>query len=612
MGYIPRGRIFSAVFLGLFSANLQADIGRIVVKGTNFRPVTLKDFVEPTTKGVALIFAGTKCPLVKQYIPTLQKLHAAYAKQGIVFIAVYSEPTATVFTAATSSLLGNIPFLSVVDSEGKLADAVSAEYLSQAVVLSPDLKDILYMGAIDDQFTVAGSKINPSVNYLQDALSLTALGLEIHTPFTSASGCAIGKTRPEVPVVTYHEDVEPIIQAKCQVCHRPGQPGAAKFDSFLTYKDVSTHADTILEVVEDGRMPPSYMLMNKKFGTLHKDRRLTAEETETIANWVRGGVRRGDPAKAPPAKTWVDGEWKIGKPDVILKMEQPYQLPATGIIDYQMFKMKMNYPDERWIQAVEIKPGNAAVVHHAELHVVPADDQDYSGVAGMTKIYGISGEKAKLLAGFAPGDEDENARIYPLGQAVRLPKNTDLVFELHYTTTGQPESDQSSAGLIFAKTPPKVEICNQAMRLQREKLRIPAFQSYVPGVKEIWFRKNITLYSFRAHMHKIGRDWKLEWVTENPKDPANPIKEFFAAVPTWDFGWQRSFDLEAPIKVPAGQVIQMTGHWDNSRMNPHNDDPRVEKRWGIQTGDEMLNTRVKFSIDDNSATTHYACEEAMP
>jgi thiol-disulfide isomerase/thioredoxin len=584
-----------------------------LLKGTNFNEYRLKDFVEPETKAVVLVFSSIHCPLLRQYIPTLTELNREYGPKGVVFLGIYSDKSATAFSMAEHALKYDIPFRVLQDQESLLAKKLGATTLTETIVLDPKLQ-VLYQGAIDDQYTVVSRLPAPRKTFLKNALNEILSNKPVSEPSSIASGCTIELHDPdEKPEPkTYYEDVAPIIQAKCQVCHRPGGPGAV-FDTFMDYDTVAMHADTIRQVVVDGRMPPSYTVMNHKFGKLSNDRRLTKDEVKTIDHWARGGAQAGDPAKAPKPIEWKAPEWRIGKPDVVLQMDKPFVLPATGILDYKFFKLKLNYPVDKWVQAVEFQPGNNEVVHHSELHIVKSDNEDYSGTGGMMKVYGITGDKAVMLNGYVPGDDDDNARVYPPGQAMRIPKGHDLVLEMHYTTTGKATSDRSRVGLKFASAPPKEELCTHAFRQPRSKLWVAAHDGHAVNQREIWFRKDVLVYSLRAHMHQIGKQWKLEWVTPAPEDtPGLPaVKEFLAGVPSWNFGWQRSFDLQKPILVPAGQVILMTGVWDNSRHNPWAKDPSVPKEWGIQTEDEMLNTRVKFSIVPKNGKT-VSCMEAVP
>jgi len=579
---------------------------------TNYQDVNFKGLLDSGTKAVVVVFMGTECPLIKQYIPTLGRLQAEYKAKGIRFFGVYSDKSVSVFSMAQHALEYDIPFTVVQDVESGLAKKLGNEVLSKAFLFDAKMKP-LYQGPIDDQFGIGGRKPAPTKTWLKDAMDSVLADKPVEDAEVPARGCAIEAYNPaEKPAPKFfYGDVEPILQNKCQVCHRPGEVGSV-FDTFLTYEDASNHAETIRQVVTDGRMPPSYSVTNPHYVKLRNDRRLTAEEIAVIDAWARNGAPAGDKSKALPPVKWPAAKWKIAeKPDRVLTMEKPFTLPATGILDYQFFKMKLNYPQDKWVTAMEIRPGNPSVVHHAELHIVPSDDEDYSGTDGMMKVYGFTGDKAKMLAGFVPGDDDDNARVLPKGLAMKIPKNHDLVLEIHYTTNGKVTTDQTSAALVFLPPgkEPENEVCNHTFRYPRSKLLVRAGEDHVSGQKEIWFKKDVLVHTVRGHMHKIGKSWKLEWVKRQAD--GTMVKEFFAGIPTWNFGWQRSFDFEKPIVVPAGQELLMTGTWDNSARHPYNADPKVDKRWGIQSDDEMLNTRVKFTILNNPGGK-ISCMDAVP
>jgi len=565
---------------------------------TNFQDVAFKEFLNPDTKAVALIFMGTECPLVKQYIPTLKRLNTEYKAKGIRFLGVYSDKSVRVFNMAKHALEFDVPFTVVQDVESGFAGTLGVAVLSEAVLLDRS-QQILYQGKIDDQFGLGAAKSKPTREFLKDAIEDVLAEREVAVADVPVRGCAIemynAEDKPEVKY--YYGDVEPIMRAKCQVCHRAGE--VAENFAFNDYNDAAAYGETIRQAVTDGRMPPSYTVTNHQFVKLRNDRRLSQKEVDIIDAWVKNGSLEGDKAKALPPANWPKVEWKIGKPDRVLTMEKPFLVPATGILDYQFFKMKLNYPVDKWVTAMEIRPGAPSVVHHAELHIVPSDNEDYSGTDGMMKVYGFTGDKAKMLAGFVPGDDDDNARVLEPGHAMKIPAHHDLVLELHYTTNGKATYDRSSAALKFTPNDgkPKYELCNHTFRYPRADLKLKAGDDHVSGTKELWFKKDVLLWTVRGHMHKLGKSWKLEWLDERPGEPA--VRQLFAAIPTWSFGWQRSFDFEKPIVVPAGQVLLMTGTWDNSILNPWNDDPKKDKTWGIQSSDEMLNTRVKFTILNN-------------
>lgn len=576
------------------------------LKGIPFRDFLFSDFFDESTKGVVVVFLGTKCPLVKQSLPTLKALQAKYERQGVRFLAIYPNRGDSSFDVALHALATPVPFRALFDVEGRLARLMSATVLTEAAVFNSEMK-IIYQGAIDDQFLVSARKEAPRENYLAQALENLLAKQPVKLAQTQASGCEIEfPLATPLPRYTFYKHVLPIIQNRCQSCHRPGEIGDV-FGSFLTYDDVYNSANTIREAVVDRRMPPYYTYVNPKFGKHSAENQLTAAEVRVIDQWVKNGAEEGDVKDAPAAKVWPRETWLIGKPDQVITMPEPFRVPSTGKIDYQFFRLPLNFPEDRWVQAVELKPGNKSVVHHMQLHLVPSGNDKFIGTEAMTKLYGIDGEKAALFHSFVPGDIEENARTYSPNQAMRIPKKTDFILELHYTPSGQVADDQSSVGLRYASQAPKVEICAHAFKTKRSAVKIPAFAENVSASRPIRFRKDIYLHNLRAHMHELGRSFLFEWVH---RPGPELYRETFVAFPIFDFGWQRSVQFAEPVFIPAGQEIQMTGYWDNSRFNPNNSDPSRTRTWGLHTTDEMMTTGIKFSIADNA--NQESCMQAVP
>lgn len=164
-------------------------------------------------------------------------------------------------------------------------------------------------------------------------------------------------TGHQTPVPTFSKDVAPILYTHCTSCHRPGQIAPM---SLLTYADARPYARAILEEVGDGHMPPWHA--EAAPGTFLNERRLTAAEKTTLLAWASGGAPEGDPKDKPPPPSHADG-WRIGKPDVVFEAET-YQVPATGAFSYEHFFIPTDFKDVKWIKAVEVRPGNRAVVHH--------------------------------------------------------------------------------------------------------------------------------------------------------------------------------------------------------------------------------------------------------
>ena len=227
------------------------------------------------------------------------------------------------------------------------------------------------------------------------------------------------------PPPTYYEDVAEIIQANCVECHRKGAPAPFPLDTLET---VSKRKRIITEVVENKLMPPWFAASD--VGHWSNDRSLTAGERRTVLDWLRAGMPAGDPAKAPEPRKFPE-EWHIGEgtPDEILSFEKPVTIPADGDIPYEYVKIKTKFPEDRWVRAVEIIPGEKAVVHHVSVMI---DGAMGPGGAGIFAVY-------------VPGSSYNS---YPEGMAKKLPAGATLTFEMHYTPIGKEVQDSTRLGLV--------------------------------------------------------------------------------------------------------------------------------------------------------------------
>jgi hypothetical protein len=339
--------------------------------------------------------------------------------------------------------------------------------------------------------------------------------------------------------------------------------------SLLTYDDALSWAETISEVVEERRMPPWYA--DPKVGHFSNDRSLSKEERETLLAWIKQGCPQGDAADLPPPRSFPEG-WSIGKPDVVFTMPQEFHVPAKGGpkgIRYQYFEVETKFTEDRWIGAVEARPGNRAVVHHIIVYVVPAGQQ-----FRQNRTDGIGDG---LLVAFAPG---ELPAIFAPGTAKKVPKGATLLFQMHYTPNGVAQKDRSSVGLIFAKEPPKHEVRTRA--IAQGRFAIPPGADNYEVKSATTFRQDARLLSLMPHMHLRGKDFSYRVIFPDGKS------EMLLRVPRYDFNWQSHYRLIQPLDLPAGTRIECTAHFDNSAANPNNPDPTKEVRWGEQTWEEMM------------------------
>jgi hypothetical protein len=232
--------------------------------------------------------------------------------------------------------------------------------------------------------------------------------------------------------------------------------------------------------------------------------------------------------------------------------------------------------------------------------VVPAGDRNFSGFSGMTALYGFTTEGAVLINDYVPGDT-YNAAIYQKGQAVRIPKNSDLIFEIHYTTTGKSaEVDQSMVGFRWAKEKPEEEVLTKVFRKPIGRFRIPPQEHHYKMEDSYYFEHDVLIDAIRPHFHYRGKSYRVEIVERDPETDEITSRKTLLRVPIFDEGWQRTYELETPLFLKAGTEIIATGHFDNSRFNPRNPDPDTTVLWGQQTTDEMFSTRFKYRLADTA------------
>jgi hypothetical protein len=334
--------------------------------------------------------------------------------------------------------------------------------------------------------------------------------------------------------------------------------------ALLDYKDAKAWADTIHEVVLEQRMPPWHA--DPRFGHFANDRRLTAEESDTLLAWVEQGCPRGDDKDLPPPATFPEG-WKIGKPDAVYRMAEEFKVPAAGVLPYKHFVVDPGFKEDVWVQAAECRPGNRQVVHHILVYVQARGKQ----------LYAPDGTAA-TLAGWAPGDMPA---LYAPGTAKRIPAGSKLVFEVHYTPNGTEQTDRSAVGVVFAKGPPEHEV--EVNILANLALRIPPRAAEHEGRLDYTFKQDALVLSFMPHMHLRGVSAK--YLATYPDGRT----ETLLSVPDYDFGWQSIYRFTQPLAIPKGTKLTWIGHWDNSADNPRNPDPAKAVGWGLQTWDEMQN-----------------------
>ena len=370
---------------------------------------------------------------------------------------------------------------------------------------------------------------------------------------------------PAAALLLFYRDVLPILQNHCQECHRPGQMAPM---SLQTYEETRPWAKAIRDQVQFRRMPP--WPADPCCGHFSNDRSLSIAEMETIVKWADTGAAKGDPKAAPAPRAWPEG-WNLASRDVELSMPQRFSVPASGAVEYQYFPIPTGFKEDRWIQAVEVRPGDRSVVHHIVVYV---RERGSTWNGGPTK--------ADILTVYAPGSSPDT---WPVGMAKLIPAGSDLVLEIHYTPTGKPAFDQTRIGLVFAKKPPGKRVLT--LQLNNDHFRIPAGDKHVEVTAWGSIPNDALLLSVFPHMHLRGKSFVF---TVNGT-------QTILNVPKYDFFWQLSYRLVEPILLKKGTRLQCWAIYDNSPNNPRNPDPSVDVTYGRQSWEEMMVGFFDVAVD---------------
>src|SRR5262245_6308204 len=534
---------------------------------------------EGEPRAVVLVFLSAECPVAKLYAPRLAEMERAYRSRGVRFLGVdsnYQDDEGEVKQAAE---VAGLSFPVLLDPDQRVADRFEVKRASEVLVLDANYA-VQYRGAVDDQYGVGTSKDAPAANYLRDALEQVLSGEVVKVATSKTAGCLLGRMpdgkRKEG--ATFHRDVLPILQQNCQVCHRPGEIGPM---ALIDYQDVAAWAPMIAEVVSQGRMPPWHA--DARYGTFSNRRLLTDHEKETLLQWAEDGTPEGSVADDPTPVEWPSEEWHIGRPDAVYQIPDPINVPSQGTVPYKYVRVPTNLTEGKWVQAVEVKPGNRAVVHHVLVFIETREEQEKNkGIFLPTDGTDVKGHMGVFVPGQGP-------MIYPQGMAKLLPAGANLVFQIHYTPNGKPATDQSLVALKFTDEEPSQHVVTTA--IVNVGLKIPPNKKGVEFTAERTFDKPISLISYFPHMHVRGQAFKIELEHKSGR-------RTLLSVPSYDFRWQHVYRLAEPMPIEPGTKLICTAWYDNSTGNPSNPDPGKTVRWGDQTWEEMLVGYIEYVIDD--------------
>jgi Redoxin len=443
----------------------------------------------------------------------------------------------------------------------------------------------------------------PIARRLRDDAKTLGLVARRHRPVIALAAllvvCASRATAAEPDRVTFTEHVAPIVFNNCATCHRPGE--GAPF-SLLNYRDVKKRGHLIQNVVSSGYMPP--WPPAKGWGHFQDERRLSGEQLSVLDRWVASGMIEGPPDKLPPLPAFPQGGWTLGKPDMIVTLPEPFDVPADGKDVYRIFVLPLDLSEAKWVTAVEIRPTARSVVHHAIYFLDSTGAARKLDAADPGQGFGRMGfPRTGTLGGWAVG---ATPRRLPMNLAHSLPKGSDLVVQMHFHPSGKAEREQTSFGLYFAKEAPKKRLLGAQAPMAFGIATELGTQGIRPGEKDFTIRGewtvpfDIDVVSIGGHAHYLCTTMKA--IAELPD--GKELKLF--AIDDWDFNWQGRYNYVEPVRLPKGAVVRTTLVYDNSSDNPRNPTkPPVLVRWGEGSTDEMGAVGLAFiAVNDGDLASY--------
>jgi hypothetical protein len=454
-----------------------------------------------------------------------------------------------------AELAGDLPLL--LDEAQIALPALGLDEAFECVMAESSHWRVLFRGGLaGDGATTRG---------LTDALAAFREGSL--APFASATQEEKLALHPMPQNISYSQTIAPILAEKCVKCHSEGNVAPFAMDS---HRRVAGWAEMMAETVRAGRMPP--WGADPGFGHFSNSLALNTQETRVLLAWLEAGAPKDDaPDPLETLRPAPPTEWRLGKPDIVIALPEPQEVPASGILDYRYYDIPLNLPEGTWLRGTEVRVTEPSVMHHILVYLRrPGQDIDFT---------------QEYIASYVPGHDPA---LFPEDTGKPVPSDASLLFQLHYTTNGRPVVDRPELGLYLHKSPPRHEVfLGSAVN---HRFSIPPYATDHEVTATFRAPADILVYSLAPHMHYRGSRMHFE-----ARYPSGE-REVLLSVPDYDFLWQHSYHLAQPKRIPAGTEILVAGAFDNSLRNPLNPDPTQRLTWGEQSTEEMFIGSVFYRV----------------
>lgn len=525
-------------------------------------------------EAIVLMIQGNGCPIVRNELTDYRAVREQFKDQNVLFYMLNSNLQDDRKSIAIEAKDFGIDFPILVDESQLVGESLGLFRTAEVLVINPKNWKLAYRGPINDRVGYESQRNEADNHYLADALSATLKNEEVKEKMVRGMGCLINfpnRDREAHNAISYEKTIAPLLIENCTQCHVTG--GIAPW-AMTSHAMVRGWAPMIREVLRSKRMPPWHA--DPHYGEFANDISITTEEIQTIVHWVEAGAKKAEGESDPLEKVSQElTEWALGEPDIVIQLK-PEVIPATGVLDYRYQEFEIEVEEDIWANAVQVIPGNPSVLHHLLVSITYPD-----GFKPPMKVRSrwLDG----LFASWAPGTELDR---FPEGTGRIIPKGSKLLFQLHYTTSGKEETDESKLGIFTQNTPPEKEFL--IIGPFNTDIVIPPHEGAYKAFAKQKFEKEFTLYGLGPHMHFRGKSMRYTAQFPDGKE------EILLNVPNYNFNWQRYYQMMEPRLMPAGTTIVVDAVYDNSKLNTFNPKPEETVYWGEQSFDEMLIGYMSF------------------
>lgn len=520
-------------------------------------------------KAIVIFIQGNNCPFVRNGVAILKEIRDEFEHQGVTFFMLNPQMQDNRASIAQEAEEFGYDFPILLDEAQLVAESLGVDRTAESFVIDPKTMSVVFRGPIDDR---SGSKPHKRVatnHYLKDAINAVLAGQAVADDIPPAPGTLISfqsRDQHRQHKVSYTKDIVPILQDNCVSCHHDGGIGPWAMSSHAM---VQGWSQMMREVVMTRRMPPGQI--DPHVGKPIEDMvEITPEEKQLLVHWIDAGAPIDDGAEDPlAALTFDDPRYSLGEPDMIFKV--PAQsIPATGVIDYRYIPVELNLDKDIWVRAVEFVPGDRQVLHHVIAYLASPADKTVRGRQN-------GSARGASIGGFAPGRQPDAFRDNS-GRFIK--KGSNLLLQMHYTTSGKATVDETEIGLFIYDKPPAYVMAGGVAGQRRFLIPANAKEYKLEGEQLI--ERDAYLYSMTPHMHFRGKYMNYTAVYPDGRS------EILLSVPKYEFNWQFSYQLQDPLFLPAGTRLVVKGAMDNSDRNRSNPDPSKPVHFGLQTKHEMF------------------------